>query len=243
MAKITVTSANGFDINSFNFVELYNGEDYKTTSTLFRVEYSDGEVDEFLGNHLHYNKSGEPTAGTVTGYVHLDAGGKVVTAAGLHIAATKIGHAAQTASASDDDAVVQAALKGHDSFKGAGGDDTLSAYKGNDTLLGEGGSDVLDGGLGNDIIGGGKGDDTMTGGAGDDRFIFETGDSIDKITDFRSGHDKINLKHLKGIDDFKDLKAHHLAMFNDNLMIQQGSDTLMLEHTSMSDIHAHDFIF
>jgi len=65
---------------------------------------------------------------------------------------------------------------------GAAGADTLFAYAGNDTLVG------------------GSGRDTMVGGAGSDTFIFQdddfggtTASTADRITDFISGQDKIDL--------------------------------------------------
>jgi serralysin len=242
MAKITVSSVDGFDISNFNFAELYKGDDYKKSPTVFRVEYSDGEVDEFLGHGFKYDKSGEPTAGTVTGYEHSDAHGKVVTATGLGISAAKMNHAAQTATKSDDYAIVETALKGNDVFNGGGGDDKLSAYDGNDKMLGKGGFDSLNGGDGNDTLDGGKGNDYLTGRAGADRFIFKTGYGIDHITDFGNGADRIDLSHFNAVHNFKDVEAHE-QVFGSHLMIQSGTDTLFLENTSASDLHPNDFIF
>lgn len=58
-------------------------------------------------------------------------------------------------------------------------------------------NNVLNGGGGNDTIIGGLGDDTMTGGSGSDVFKFTTAfSSGDRITDFQSGVDKIDLSEL-----------------------------------------------
>ncbi|MEE9454419.1 MAG: M10 family metallopeptidase C-terminal domain-containing protein [Paracoccaceae bacterium] len=91
---------------------------------------------------------------------------------------------------------------GHDVLVGAKGDDTLYGGNGNDLLRGDKGDDTLDGGAGNDILRGGLGTDTLTGGSGADMFIFRNDrdfsgtSSVDLITDFEDGVDKIKLKGL-----------------------------------------------
>jgi Ca2+-binding RTX toxin-like protein len=60
------------------------------------------------------------------------------------------------------------------------------------------GQDVLDGGEGNDLIDGGAGADVLSGGMGADVFRFDRGDTgpgaaADRITDFLSGADRIDL--------------------------------------------------
>ncbi len=70
---------------------------------------------------------------------------------------------------------------------------------GNDTLSGGSGNDFLVGGMGNDRLSGGAGNDSFIGGAGNDVFVFaETGGS-ERINDFVSGTDKIDLRAY-GID-------------------------------------------
>ena len=66
------------------------------------------------------------------------------------------------------------------------------------TLKGLAGNDVLNGFGGNDRLIGGTGDDRLTGGAGDDLFIFANDGSIDTVTDFQTGHDKIDLSGVDG---------------------------------------------
>jgi serralysin len=65
-------------------------------------------------------------------------------------------------------------------------------------LEGRGGNDVLQGFEGNDTLIGGEGNDTLTGGAGNDVFVFAKDGSIDTITDFQSGADKIDLSKVAG---------------------------------------------
>jgi VCBS repeat-containing protein len=97
--------------------------------------------------------------------------------------------------------------KGNDTVNGTSSGDLLYGGSGNDTMKGNGGDDTIYGGSGrddingnngNDIIIGGYGADTLTGSNGDDVFVYlSVADSnsrgFDRITDFASGSDKINL--------------------------------------------------
>lgn len=72
---------------------------------------------------------------------------------------------------------------------------------GNDLLIGNAVANLLKGGAGNDIIYGGGGADTLWGGAGADTFVFgAVSDSAkaapDRIMDFTSGQDKIDLSGM-----------------------------------------------
>jgi Ca2+-binding RTX toxin-like protein len=76
----------------------------------------------------------------------------------------------------------------------------LYGLDGNDTLHGGIGADYLAGGNGADTLDGGTGRDVTSGGAGNDVFAFADGDfggatraTADRITDFVSGQDKIDL--------------------------------------------------
>lgn len=81
---------------------------------------------------------------------------------------------------------------------GQSGDDTLEGLGGNDTIRGNVGDDTLDGGADDDLLIGGSGADVLTGGSGSDDFrigYFEsgTGSGADRITDFASGSDIVDL--------------------------------------------------
>lgn len=81
---------------------------------------------------------------------------------------------------------------------GHGGVDTFSGLGGIDTIRGNGGDDVLDGGGDDDLLVGGSGADALTGGSGADNFrigYFEsgTGSGADRITDFASGSDIVDI--------------------------------------------------
>ncbi|KAB2923143.1 MAG: calcium-binding protein, partial [Dechloromonas sp.] len=74
-----------------------------------------------------------------------------------------------------------------------GDDDEITGYLGSELLRGLAGNDTINGGGGNDTINGGIGDDLLTGGTGSDRFVFDTLDGTDTITDFTTGSDTIAL--------------------------------------------------
>ena len=98
---------------------------------------------------------------------------------------------------------------------GGSGNDRLTANDSGCTLSGGGGNDTLIGGAGSDKLIGGAGVDNLTGGGSGDTFVFLLGDSSaasgqhDKITDFVSGADDIDLSGYDaisgtaGYDQFK----------------------------------------
>ncbi|HYE29115.1 MAG TPA: M10 family metallopeptidase C-terminal domain-containing protein [Allosphingosinicella sp.] len=100
---------------------------------------------------------------------------------------------------SDFTGVRAAATQGNDVLTGTSGDDSISALAGDDVVYGLLGSDTIDGGSGDDILVGGFGRDLLTGGTGSDVFRLEgPSDSLpgagrDRILDFQSGVDKIDL--------------------------------------------------
>jgi|GEM_PF-4015427 len=91
---------------------------------------------------------------------------------------------------------------GNDRLDGGNGKDQLHGRDGDDRLEGGRGSDRLCGGAGDDRLVGGQGKDILTGGAGADSFVFlSVGDSPagrhkDRITDFETGSDKIDLSEV-----------------------------------------------
>ena len=78
-------------------------------------------------------------------------------------------------------------------LSGLAGDDVLFGGNGNDVLLSGIGKDVLYGGLGNDTLNGDLGEDILSGGAGVDVFVFDTLGAGDRITDFTTGIDHIQI--------------------------------------------------
>ncbi|UBX30488.1 M10 family metallopeptidase C-terminal domain-containing protein [Arsenophonus apicola] len=91
---------------------------------------------------------------------------------------------------------------GNDNLAGGEDNDILIGGDGNDIITGDNGNDIITGDNGNDVIIGGSGADQLTGGAGSDTYVYITvNDSSvaapDKINDFETGIDKINLNSLK----------------------------------------------
>ncbi|MDB5550563.1 MAG: putative calcium-binding protein [Rhizobium sp.] len=105
---------------------------------------------------------------------------------------------------------------------------TLAGNAGNDTLLGGSGNDTLDGGEGKDRLDGGRGSDELTGGLGADRFVFSTGYGEDTIKDFEAG-DMIDLSRLNGFKNLNDLLNNHMVEDDGNVVIEIGSDILIIE--------------
>lgn len=88
---------------------------------------------------------------------------------------------------------------GDDRLNGDSGDDELDGGLGNDALRGGSGNDALSGGAGHDSLNGGSGRDLMAGGEGRDIFLFSSvsnsrAGSADRIADFESGEDIIDLR-------------------------------------------------
>lgn len=86
---------------------------------------------------------------------------------------------------------------GNDILTTSGAGATIYGGSGEDVLIGNEGRDTLNGGADNDRLNGGAGYDILTGGTESDTFVFDTpigaGDNIDRITDFTSGSDTIEI--------------------------------------------------
>ncbi|HYC04964.1 MAG TPA: cadherin domain-containing protein [Azospirillaceae bacterium] len=88
------------------------------------------------------------------------------------------------------------------SIDAGAGDDTLIGSAGDDVLLGGAGADTVSGGVGDDIIQGGAGRDQLAGGGGADSFRWlaetesGTGALADRVLDFQTGLDRIDLQAL-----------------------------------------------
>jgi Ca2+-binding RTX toxin-like protein len=81
-----------------------------------------------------------------------------------------------------------------DTLAGNNLENKLWGGTGNDNLIGAGGNDTLYGGAGNDTLAGGAGIDHLTGDSGEDFFVLtNTYADRDRITDFASGVDHLQL--------------------------------------------------
>jgi Ca2+-binding RTX toxin-like protein len=85
---------------------------------------------------------------------------------------------------------------GRDTLTGTSGNDVIDGLAGNDILRGATGHDWLLGGDGDDRMVGGRGDDILTLGAGRDVAIHTRGEGHDRITDFVSGTDRLELRSM-----------------------------------------------
>ncbi len=127
---------------------------------------------------------------------------------------------------------------GRDQLLGGGGRDLLQGGGGRDTLDGQGGKDTMEGGNGRDDIIGGRGADILTGGGGGDRFIFDTGNGQDTITDFQQNRDRIVVEG--GAEGFE---ALGITQFGNDVRIQIGNTRVTVLDDDADNFTATDFIF
>jgi Ca2+-binding RTX toxin-like protein len=116
---------------------------------------------------------------------------------------------------------------------GGSGDDFVFGQAGDDRLFGDVGADTVRGGHGNDIINGGIGNDRLTGDDagqfGNDTFVLRKGEGVDRITDFQSGHDKLDLRGF-GITGFgSDGHLPNGATWGDLVWNADGGDKLVFD--------------
>lgn len=131
-------------------------------------------------------------------------------------------------------------LDGDDQIFGGSGNDKLVGGKGNDALIGGDGNDRLFGGDGNDYFVGGAGRDVFVGGAGNDKFVIRAGTGTDVIKDLESG-DRIDLRDFGFATQQDVLDA--VKQVGRHLVLDLGNgDKLIIEHTSLSDLSASQFI-
>lgn len=133
---------------------------------------------------------------------------------------------------------------GHDTLNGDKEDDRLEGGADRDRLYGGAGADVLKGGGGADVLDSGTGSDVMTGGTGNDVFIFAKGDGANRITDFGTGADRIDLGDLARVTSWRDLWLHHLQEGAEGVTILGGNgDRLLVAGATLASLEAADFIF
>ncbi len=133
------------------------------------------------------------------------------------------------------------------SINGGAGNDTIDASKmpaGTMAL-------TLNGGDGNDTIIGGAGNDVLAGGSGNDTFVFNFGASgHDVIQDFQvhgASAQQGDVVRLEGGPDHTFAQAvadGHIAQSGADVVISDGTNVIAtLQHISVADLHAHDFMF
>jgi Ca2+-binding RTX toxin-like protein len=134
-----------------------------------------------------------------------------------------------------------------DFLYGDAGADTLRGDAGNDGLYGGADNDNLNGGADNDTLIGGGGKDTLTGGSGVDTFQFESVaessltplpksrvlDTVDTITDFQHGVDKIDLYWIDA-DTSRDGNQAFTPLANPHLFAGDWSGKLWITEPTSS---------
>ncbi|WP_261855963.1 VCBS domain-containing protein [Vibrio ruber] len=169
-----------------------------------------------------------------------------------------------------DDDWIDGGLGGADWLQGGHGDDTLvSSYgnegdlldggdngdhlygrDGNDILIGGSGEDYLSGGAGNDILIGGSlddhhadGSDLLIGGAGKDLFVLDSS-SVDKIQDFHTGEDAIDLSNLLAdvLDNQSNDAIQQYLDQNVEVTSEHGQTHLSINNVNVADF-GHDSSF
>ncbi|MEM1313014.1 MAG: hypothetical protein AAGI51_00560 [Pseudomonadota bacterium] len=127
---------------------------------------------------------------------------------------------------------------GDDELDGRGGRDRLNGRGGDDELDGGNGADRIKGGAGADDITGGRGRDVLTGGAGRDDFIYGRRDGRDRITDFKTGADDLEI--TAGAKRFKQLE---ISQRGDDLHVEFARTRIILEDVDRSDFGRGDVDF
>ena len=167
---------------------LENNGDLSRICEVERLEFRLGaDVDSF-------DIAGDLTAAGVTSLL-IDAGdGDDTIDASLLTSSTSL----DVRGAAGDDALTGGL--GDDRIDGGDGDDTLIGGEGDDILVGGTGGDAIEGGTGDDHINGGEGDDTLSGGEGRDTYGLNGFFGSDRIEDFVSGEDRIELSGFSADD-------------------------------------------
>ncbi len=132
------------------------------------------------------------------------------------------------------DNVENLVLLGNKDVKGTGNDSS-------NTIEGNAGDNALRGGGGVDILHGGRGNDTLSGGVGRDTFVFLTGDGHDRITDFETIDEHIDVSDWKAVHSYSELKSH-MTNEHGGVMITFGHDSLFINHVTKGDMGETHFI-
>ena len=124
----------------------------------------------------------------------------------------------------------------------ANGNDAARGNEGNDVIDGGRGHDVLSGGPGNDWIYGRSGNDTMHGGFGNDTFVFGENEGNDRIADFGNGNDRLHVAAFETIQSIEDVTIFRSGNNTIVDLSAHGGGTIALENfTEPLDIS--DFYF
>ncbi|HEX8217371.1 MAG TPA: M10 family metallopeptidase [Allosphingosinicella sp.] len=159
-----------------------------------KIDLTPAGARTFIGNNLFTGAAGQVRAVTLADQtiVELDSNGDGIADAQIELKGVYV------LDRLDFVGLGGAPTEGNDEVYGTAGADSIAALGGDDWVYGLAGADSLNGGAGNDVLVGGAGRDTLTGGAGADTFVIDSltesaPSSRDKILDFQSGTDRIDL--------------------------------------------------
>ena len=148
---------------------------------------------------------------------------------------------------------------GNDTINGLGNDDELEGGNGDDVINGGDGDDILRGGAGNDTLWGGVGQDQLRGGSGSDKYVIQSGEGSNFLsnvsyvvsTEFEKGTDKIFLKTGLSFSDLTITTAsggqandHDVLSTGDILIFEINGGTqylLILQNPGSLTIDSSDF--
>src|SRR4051812_186472 len=85
MAVVTAGTVYPLDFTQIDLTSLLDGNPTVATGTRFVVDYGLGDRDEFTGVNFTYNSAGDPTGGTITGYVSVISSTIAGTITGLSV--------------------------------------------------------------------------------------------------------------------------------------------------------------
>ncbi|RXF67097.1 calcium-binding protein [Hansschlegelia zhihuaiae] len=131
---------------------------------------------------------------------------------------------------------------------GAAGKDKITGLAGADTLDGGVDDDTIDGGAGADHLVGGAGNDSLIGGAAADVFVFRPGGGSDRVKDFESGEDRIDVSafHYNQADDVladaKQVGKDVVITLTDQLEGETGKNVVRLLDVKLIELQETDFI-
>ena len=109
-----------------------------------------------------------------------------------------------------------------------------------ENIIGSNYDDVLIGNSGVNTIQGGGGDDTLTGGGSSDTFVLNSGEGIDRITDFIIGEDSIVLSTGLNIQNITAIQGSGNG-YNDTMIIHHDETLAILTGIEASSLSANDF--
>nr|WP_282449291.1 hypothetical protein [Roseibium sp. CAU 1639] len=125
----------------------------------------------------------------------------------------------------------------------SGGDATGDTLASIENITGSGNGDVLRGDEGENTIEGGQGNDILTGNGSSDTFVFKDNDGHDRITDFDTAADLVELSGIAGFGSFTDVQAALTQDGSDTVLDFGDGQTIRFDDTFVNSLTSDDFSF